>query len=106
MEEMHWFDETVPILEYTRLPQESGVYAITHESLPIVYVGITQSIRKRIKDHVFYNERGEGLPGLAEAWHTYGPEVLRVAVLERGVPTVLLRERENYWLRTLAKDYQ
>lgn len=122
----HWFDGAVPILEYRRLPTASGVYAIADESLRSVYVGISRSIRGRLKDHInnlrrwedlelhaapvpFLNYnlgREEDLTGLDKAWHTYGPEALRVAVLEQGVPLVLLAEREEHWIRTLGRDHE
>jgi hypothetical protein len=99
---------SVPILEYGRLSLESGVvYAISHESLRLVYVGVAiRPLRRRIKNHIHEIESGEDTSGLVQAWRSYGPEALRVSILERNIPRVLLAEREDYWQRTLEQDYQ
>jgi hypothetical protein len=101
-----WFESAVPILDYATLPMRSGVYAIAHKDLEFVYVGVAKSIRRRIKYHIHDCELGQGLPGLDDAWRTHGPEALRVVVLEQDLPTVLLRSREDHWLRTLGHKYK
>jgi hypothetical protein len=105
VKETNWFEGAVPIFEYDTMPTDGGVYAIVHKNLQFVYVGTAKSIRGRIKQHVRNSELGQGSPGLDNAWRTYGPDSLRVAVLEHGVPTVLLRAREDHWLRILGQDY-
>lgn len=71
-------------MDYTALPKQPGIYLITNNISGKIYIGSTsRNLRKRIKEHIRYLERGKHHnKHLQHAYIVYGKEVFSFDVLE------------------------
>ena len=80
-----------------------GVYIITHNNTPTVYVGSTcckGGFAERWRHHILYLERGKNNPVLTNICKKYGIEGFRFSILERmnGCTQEEIRKRERYYI--------
>jgi group I intron endonuclease len=73
----------------------AGIYAIKHVESGKVYVGQSQNIAKRIRDHRYAHGR---CWHISNAVRLYGWNAFEVEILERADDLILLNEREQYWI--------
>jgi len=81
----------------------SGIYTITNCSNSKVYVGSSNNIDRRWKQHIYalkknthYNHH------LQCSWNKYGSEAFKFEIVEE-CPVSVLIEREGYWLSTVPE---
>jgi group I intron endonuclease len=78
----------------------SGIYAILNKKTGQVYVGQSNHITRRFRDHLKDLREGIHFSGyLQNAWNIYGEKNFKFKILERVAPTKkLLKQREQYWM--------
>ena len=85
----------------------STIYAIRCEQNGKVYIGRTQDIERRLREHItelrngnkrIYNGRGYGPSDFQKDFNKYGESAFEIYILEEAVPPEVVREREAYWI--------
>lgn len=86
----------------TRLPLR-GVYVILHTASQHGYVGCSDNIERRWRSHLLMLAGGTHPSGaLQRLWQQDGRDAFRFELLEADAPNVVLRPREERWMRLYA----
>lgn len=87
---------------YKGLPAKPGIYQLTCKRTGMHYVGASNNIHTRIKQHLYKISKDEH--PMSEDVLDYGVETLAVKVLEIVDDENILRDREQHWLDQYPKD--
>lgn len=87
------------------IKEPSTIYAIRCIENGKVYIGRTQNLERRLREHL--NELRSGLKdpggrkncGFQRDYDTYGESAFEVYILERAVPPEDAQNREAFWIR-------
>ena len=83
------------------IPRTSGIYKITCMVNGKIYVGSSNNLRKRWKNHTkSLQQNTHHNQYLQRGWNKYGADAFVFEVIELVMPWALL-DREQYWLDTL-----
>ena len=80
----------------------SGIYCFEHRTLPIIYIGSSKNIEKRLNSHIkdFCGKRHNN----KTLQHDYLADKLHFYILEENVPKKMLFKRENYYFNLYLKS--
>lgn len=88
--------------------KESTIYCIRCKENGKVYIGRTQRIESRIKEHFqelrrnqkrHYSEGRYGASGFQEDYNKFGEDSFEVYILEENVSPENCKARERYWIK-------
>lgn len=88
---------------YKDLPNTSGIYRIFCTENKVSYIGSSKVIRDRVKQHLSQIKTTTHHK-LSDEFREYGPDSIKIEVLEQISDLNKLPERETYWIAYFKKN--